>query len=125
MSNSGRNCCTPFLTTCNLHTPPTSIYSAASVLRDASRRDGRITESASPKDEEAALSGESAPVNKMLDAPGTVQKQADVPLGNQKSMGSTVVYERGRTVITATEMSTEMGKIRRCDGAGSPRVSAS
>ena len=76
--------------------------------------DGRIIESASLKIEEAALTGKSVPVNKMLDALGAAQKQADVPLGDRKSMcymGSTVVYGRGKTVITATGMSTEMGKI--------------
>ena len=81
---------------------------------DAVPADGRIIESASLKIEEAALTGESVPVNKMLDALGAVQKQADVPLGDRKNMcymGSTVVYGRGKAVITATGMSTEMGKI--------------
>ena len=81
---------------------------------DAVPADGRIIESASLKIEEAALTGESVSVNKMLDALGAAQKQADVPLGDRKNMcymGSTVVYGRGKTVITATGMSTEMGKI--------------
>ena len=81
---------------------------------DAVPADGRIIESASLKIEEAALTGESVPVNKMLDALGAAQKQADVPLGDRKNMcymGSTVVYGRGKTVITATGMSSEMGKI--------------
>ena len=81
---------------------------------DAVPADGRIIESASLKIEEAALTGESVPVNKMLDALGAAQKQADVPLGERKNMcymGSTVVYGRGKAVITATGMSTEMGKI--------------
>ena len=81
---------------------------------DAVPADGRIIESASLKIEEAELTGESVPVNKMLDALGAAQKQADVPLGDRKNMcymGSTVVYGRGKAVITATGMSTEMGKI--------------
>ena len=81
---------------------------------DAVPADGRIIDSASLKIEEAALTGESVPVNKMLDALGAAQKQADVPLGDRKNMcymGSTVVYGRGKAVITATGMSTEMGKI--------------
>ena len=81
---------------------------------DAVPADGRIIESASLKIEEAALTGESVPVNKMLDALGAAQKQSDVPLGDRKNMcymGSTVVYGRGKAVITATGMSTEMGKI--------------
>ena len=81
---------------------------------DAVPADGRIIESASLNIEEAALTGESVPVNKMLDVLGAAQKQADVPLGDRKNMcymGSTVVYGRGKAVITATGMSTEMGKI--------------
>ena len=81
---------------------------------DAVPADGRIIESASLKIEEAALTGESVPVNKMLDALGAAQKKADVPLGDRKNMcymGSTVVYGRGKAVITATGMGTEMGKI--------------
>ena len=46
---------------------------------DAVPADGRIIESASLKIEEAALTGESVPVNKMLDALGAAQKKADVP----------------------------------------------
>ena len=68
---------------------------------DAVPADGRIIESASLKIEEAALTGESVPVNKMLDALGAAQKQADIPLGDRKNMcymGSTVVYGRGKAV---------------------------
>ena len=75
--------------------------------------DGRILESASLKAEEAALTGESVPVNKMIDAIG-LSSEKDVPLGDRKNMmymGSTIVYGRGRAVITATGMDTEMGKI--------------
>lgn len=81
---------------------------------DAVPADGRIIESASLKIEEAALTGESVPVNKMLDALGMAGGQDDVPLGDRKNMcymGSTVVYGRGKAVITATGMNTEMGKI--------------
>lgn len=81
---------------------------------DSVPADGRIIESASLKIEEAALTGESVPVNKMLDALGMAGGQDDVPLGDRKNMcymGSTVVYGRGKAVITATGMNTEMGKI--------------
>lgn len=81
---------------------------------DAVPADGRILESASLKIEEAALTGESVPVNKVLEALGAPQEQADIPLGDRKNMcymGSTVVYGRGKAVITATGMATEMGKI--------------
>ena len=54
------------------------------------------------------------PVNKVLEALGAPQEQTDIPLGDRKNMcymGSTVVYGRGKAVITATGMATEMGKI--------------
>ena len=78
---------------------------------DAVPADGRLLESASLKIEEAALTGESVPVNKTAE---TIRAQGDVPLGDRKNMcymGSTVVYGRGSAVITATGMDTEMGKI--------------
>jgi Ca2+-transporting ATPase len=80
---------------------------------DAVPADGRILESASLQIEEAALTGESVPVSKMIDALSLGQAK-DIPLGDRKNMvymGSTVVYGRGKAVITATGMQTEMGKI--------------
>ena len=81
---------------------------------DAVPADGRIIECASLKIEEAALTGESVPVNKLIDALNLVAGQEEVPLGDRKNMcymGSTVVYGRGKAVITRTGMDTEMGKI--------------
>ncbi len=81
---------------------------------DAVPADGRILESASLKIEEAALTGESVPVNKVVDALGLSAGQEDVPLGDRKNMcymGSTIVYGRGKALITRTGMDTEMGKI--------------
>ena len=81
---------------------------------DAVPADGRIIENASLKMEEAALTGESVPVNKALEALGLAEGQDEVPLGDRKNMcymGSTVVYGRGKAVITTTGMETEMGKI--------------
>ena len=81
---------------------------------DAVPADGRIIENASMKIEEAALTGESVPVNKLIDALNLSAGQNEVPLGDRKNMcymGSTVVYGRGKAVITATGMDTEMGKI--------------
>ena len=80
---------------------------------DSVPADGRLLESASLKIEEAALTGESVPVNKVIEILG-VGSEADVPLGDRKNMcymGSTVVYGRGKAVITRTGMDTEMGKI--------------
>ena len=81
---------------------------------DAVPADGRIIENASLKIEEAALTGESVPVNKMIEVLELSMGQEDVPLGDRKNMcymGSTVVYGRGKAIITATGMDTEMGKI--------------
>ena len=78
---------------------------------DAVPADGRLLESASLKIEEAALTGESLPVNKKTEALDT---EKEVPLGDRKNMvyaGSTVVFGRGSAVITNTGMTTEMGKI--------------
>ena len=80
---------------------------------DAVPADGRIIEAASLKIEEAALTGESVPANKITDLL-QLGGERDVPLGDRKNMaymGSTVVYGRGKVVITGTGMNTEMGKI--------------
>ncbi|MEG2367953.1 MAG: cation-translocating P-type ATPase, partial [Oscillospiraceae bacterium] len=80
---------------------------------DAVPADGRILESNSLKLEEAALTGESVPVNKFIDILNLGDGK-DIPLGDRKNMvymGSTVVYGRGTAVITGAGMDTEMGKI--------------
>lgn len=80
---------------------------------DAVPADCRIIECASLKAEEAALTGESLPVLKQ-EAVLAAPQEGDVPLGDRKNMlymGSTVVYGRGKAVVTATGMNTEMGKI--------------
>ncbi len=81
---------------------------------DSIPADGRIIESASLKIEEAALTGESVPVNKAMNILLLEDGQEEIPLGDRKNMcymGSAVVYGRGKAVITRTGMSTEMGKI--------------
>ncbi len=80
---------------------------------DAVPADARIIESASLKIEEAALTGESVPVEKIADVLSP-SASGDITLGDRKNMvfgGSTVVYGRGRAVVTGTGMNTEMGKI--------------
>ena len=80
---------------------------------DAVPADARIIEAASLKIEEAALTGESVPVTKTSDTL-SAGEHGDVSLGDRRNMvfsGSTVVYGRGKAVVTHTGMDTEMGKI--------------
>ncbi len=80
---------------------------------DAVPADARLIECASIKAEEAALTGESVPVNKHIDVLEG-NGNDEVPLGDRKNMvymGSTIVYGRGSAVVVATGMDTEMGKI--------------
>ncbi len=80
---------------------------------DSVPADGRILESASLKIEEAALTGESVPVNKIAQVL-KLDGDKEIPLGDRKNlcfMGSTVVYGRGKAVIMETGMKTQMGKI--------------
>ena len=72
--------------------------------------DMRLFEAASLKIEEAALTGESVPVEK--DVTGLVE--ADAGIGDRVNMGyqnSNVTYGRGTGVVTNTGMYTEVGKI--------------
>lgn len=81
---------------------------------DAIPADCRIFECASMKIEEAALTGESVPVNKIVNALMGHKEDDEVPLGDRKNMaymGSTLVYGRGKAVVVSTGMNTEMGKI--------------
>lgn len=78
---------------------------------DAVPADARVLESASLRAEEAALTGESVPVAK---APDALTAAEDIGLGDRSNMlylGSSIVYGRGRAVVTATGMHTEMGRI--------------
>ncbi|MBQ8028927.1 MAG: cation-translocating P-type ATPase [Clostridia bacterium] len=80
---------------------------------DAVPADCRIFECASMKIEEAALTGESVPAGKLIEFLKG-DSNGEVPLGDRKNMaymGSTVVYGRGKAVVVATGMETEMGKI--------------
>ncbi len=72
--------------------------------------DIRLLEAANLRIEEAALTGESVPVQK--DA--NVHLDADIPLGDRKNttfMGTLVSYGRGRGVVVSTGMRTQIGLI--------------
>ena len=99
------------------HLPSADLVPGDIVLLEAGDSvpaDCRVLESASMKIEEAALTGESVPVEKHVEPIVLDAGTDDVPLGDRKNMcymGSTVVYGRGRAVVAATGMKTEMGKI--------------
>ncbi len=72
--------------------------------------DLRLLESASLKVEEASLTGESVPAEKNASA----DVAEDAPLGdrlNRAFNGTSVTYGRGRGIVEATGMRTQMGRI--------------
>jgi Ca2+-transporting ATPase len=74
--------------------------------------DARVTESVNLAVDEAALTGESIPVQKTVET----YDDAGLPLGDRKNMtyaGTLVAQGRGHAVVVATGMSTEFGRIAR------------
>ncbi len=72
--------------------------------------DARLLEAINLQVEEAALTGESVPVEKHVH---TLDSE-DLPVGDRKNMtyaGTAVTYGRGRALVVATGMQTEFGKI--------------
>ena len=83
------------------------------VLLEAGNRvpaDGRLMEAVNLRVQEAALTGESAAVEKDASA----QVERGTPLGDRVTMafqGTNVAYGRGTMLVTATGMATELGRI--------------
>jgi len=116
----------------DLQVPQSTVVRAGAVLRvpaddlvpgdivqleagDIVPADGRVLTSATLEAQEAALTGESAPVGK--DAAPV--DQPDVPLGDRSSMlfqNTSVTRGSARMVVTSTGMSTEVGRIARMLG---------
>lgn len=72
--------------------------------------DGRVLESVNLQVDEAALTGESVPVEKQTDS----LPDADLGVGDRKNMvyaGTAATYGRGKALVVATGMNTEFGRI--------------
>lgn len=72
--------------------------------------DTRLLETVNLKVQEAALTGESVPVDKST----AVLPDEEIPLGDRHNMAfstSTITYGRGKGVVVGTGMQTEVGKI--------------
>lgn len=89
---------------------------------DSIPADMRIIQNHSLRVEEAALTGESVPVDKSADA---IKVKSKVSLADRNNMlysGSNVVYGRGEAVVVATGMNTELGKIASALATQKPEI---
>jgi Ca2+-transporting ATPase len=71
--------------------------------------DSRVIEAANLQIEEAALTGESLPVEKTAEA-----LQGDLGIGDRRNLvfaGTAVTYGRGKAVVVETGMDTELGQV--------------
>jgi len=92
--------------------PAREIVPGDVILLEAGDRvpaDGRLIEVVELKTLEAALTGESTPINKRTEVVDEKTTVADRK--NMVFMGTHTTYGRGKAVVTATGMNTEFGKI--------------
>jgi Ca2+-transporting ATPase len=71
--------------------------------------DCRLIEAVNLKTEEAPLTGESVPIEKMVDV-----ISGEASIGDRKNMafmGTTIVWGRGKAIVTGTGMQSEFGKV--------------
>jgi Ca2+-transporting ATPase len=93
--------------------PASTLVPGDVVLLESGNRvpaDCRLVESVNLRTQEAALTGESEPVNKHIKP----LDQGDLPLAERNNMiymGTTVTYGRGLAVVTETGMDSELGDI--------------
>ncbi len=76
--------------------------------------DARVIFSANLKVDEAALTGESVAVHKLALLPPALKVKPNLPVAEMKNMvfsGTYVLSGSGKTVVTATGLNTEIGKI--------------
>ncbi|MEW5985451.1 MAG: cation-translocating P-type ATPase [Chloroflexota bacterium] len=73
--------------------------------------DGRVVESVNLRVQEAALTGESEPIEKDAAA---LEADGELPIGDRRNMvhsGTVITYGRGLAVVTDTGMKTQLGAI--------------
>ena len=104
--------------------PATDLVPGDVVLLEAGSTvpaDGRLVEAVNLRVQEAALTGESEPVEKTAQAiPGD-----NVPLADRRNMaymGTVATYGRGTLLITETGMSTQLGAIAAMIQAAAPQA---